>query len=54
MPAASSFRLEEEDDDVAASIEPTMSTQNLTFPRIFSILTLFQTVSHEKLYGSKK
>ena len=53
-PTASSSRLEEEDDDVAGSVEPAMSTQNSIFPRVFSILIPFQPGSHEELYGSRK
>ena len=32
---ASSSRLEEEDDDVAGSVEPAMSTQKLDLPSVF-------------------
>ena len=45
---ASSSCLEEEDNDMASSIEPAMSTQNPTFSQFFSILAPFQTGFHEK------
>ena len=50
---ASSSCPEEVDDDVAGSVEPAKSAQNLTFPRCFSILTPFHTGSHDKTYGSR-
>ena len=44
---SSSSCLEEEDNDVADSVEPAMSNHNPIFPWFFSILTLFQIGSHE-------
>ena len=38
---ASSSRPKEENDDVAGSTEPAMSTQNSIFPQFFLTLTLF-------------
>ena len=49
---SSSCRVEE-DDDVASSTKLAKSTQNPAFPSFFSILTIFQTNSHENVYGSK-